>query len=207
MIAPCSTQHAVTGSIVRTLILTRHSLPEIVPGVPASHWRLSDEGRCRCEALADRLTSYQPAVIVASVEPKAVETGQLLAAHLEAPMDTAEGLHEHDRSNVGFLSTEAFQAAVATFFVQPEDLVLGRETAAQARRRFMKAIHGLLEHYPGGNVLIVAHGTVISLFVAACAGVEPFPFWQRLGLPSYVALSVPDYTLLETVENIEQEDA
>ena len=117
---------------MRKLILVKHALPEIKAGIPANRWHLSEEGRFRCKSLADRLGDYRPDVIVASLEPKAAETGQLVAECLEKPFETAEGLHEHDRNNVGFLPVEEFREKVATFFAQPEKLIFGRETAIQA---------------------------------------------------------------------------
>jgi hypothetical protein len=55
----------------RKLILVRHSLPEMITGVPASRWHLSAEGRRRCEKLAERLTGTDLAAIVSSEESKA----------------------------------------------------------------------------------------------------------------------------------------
>lgn len=187
------------------LILVRHSCPEIVSDVPANQWRLSNEGQHRCKPLADRLVAYQPDVLVASSEPKALETAQIVADLLGRSVSTAEGLHEHVRTNVGFLDLEQFEASVADFFENPKRLVLGRETADQAHDRFAGAIAGVVEKYPDENVAVFTHGTVMTLFVSRAAGLEPFPFWKRLGLPSFVVLSVPDLELLETVEHVEQE--
>ena len=64
------------------LILVRHSAPEIVPQVPARAWHLSAVGRARCVPLAAALAPYQPRAIITSVEPKAVETGQIVAEQL-----------------------------------------------------------------------------------------------------------------------------
>lgn len=61
------------------LILVRHSLPEMDFTVSAHQWHLSDEGRRRCEPLADALTDYHPVAIASSGEPKAVETAQIIA--------------------------------------------------------------------------------------------------------------------------------
>lgn len=187
---------------MRTLMLVKHSLPRIDPARPARQWPLAAEGRRRCVSLAERLAPYAPAALVASVEPKASETAALVAARLGMAWETAEGLHEHDRSNVGFLGEEEWQAAIARFFARPDELVLGRETATQARQRFARAVAEVLERTGEGNVAIVAHGTVIALYVAARAGVEPLPLWQRLGLPSFVALSLPDHRLLATVDAV-----
>ncbi|MGH7949643.1 MAG: histidine phosphatase family protein, partial [Candidatus Binataceae bacterium] len=58
----------------RSLILVRHAAPEIVEAIPPREWQLSDEGRLRCEALADEIESYRPALIATSTEFKARET-------------------------------------------------------------------------------------------------------------------------------------
>jgi broad specificity phosphatase PhoE len=184
------------------LILVKHSQPQIVTAVPAAQWRLSDEGRRRNAALAERLAAYQPAAIVASREPKAMETGYTVASILDAPFVTVEGLHEHDRGGVGWLEPADFEAAVARLFSHPTELVFGRETAVQARERFAAAVDAAIAAHPAGNLAIVAHGTVIALLVAARAGVAPFSLWRRLGLPSFVVLSLPDMALVEIVEQI-----
>lgn len=183
------------------LILVKHSQPQIDPLVPAREWRLSEEGRLRCQPLADKLAGYEPGRIVASREPKAVETAKIVAERLGTPFEVAEGLHEHDRSNVAFYAPQVFDQAVATFSQRPETLVFGRETALQAQERFSRAVESVLEKYRDENVVIVAHGAVITLFVAAHAAIEPFAFWKRLGLPSLVVMRVPELEMGE-VENL-----
>ena len=186
----------------RVVLLVRHSVPEIVSDAPARTWRLSAEGHRRCAGLAARLAPYAPVAIVSSVEPKAAETAALVAAHLGLHATTQRGLHEHERERVGWLGHDAFQAAVAAFFARPDDLMLGNETATQARARFGAAVERALAAHPAGNLTIVAHGTVIALFVAHAAGIEPLPFWRRLGIPAFVALEWPTGTLRETVYEV-----
>lgn len=183
------------------LILVKHALPTVVPGTPPARWLLSAEGRASCDALADHLRPYFPAQIATSDEPKATETAHLLAAALghSAPMRHDHDLREHERRPEDFFeSTTAFHAAVRRFFAQPDTLVFGRETAATAGTRFAAAIARQLAAAPGVNLIVVAHGTVISLFAAAHAGLASFPLWRSLGLPSYVVLSLPDLSHVET---------
>jgi broad specificity phosphatase PhoE len=187
----------------RKLILVRHSLPEFITGVPASEWRLSEEGQKRCLMLAERLREHDPAVIVASQEPKAVETGQIVAEVLRIPFDIAEGLHEHERGPVRSLgSREAFQARVASVFERPGELVFGLETGDQARTRFAHALDRVIGQHPAGNLAVVSHGTVMTLFIVHATGLDPVPFWKRLGLPAFAVLSLPDLSLLEVIENV-----
>ncbi len=187
----------------RNLILVKHSPPEIIPTAPPNQWRLSDVGRARCELLANELKAYEPVAIVSSVEPKALETARIVASRLNRPVETIEGLHEHDRTGVTFSNESEFNARVADFFRMPKELVFGRETASQAHTRFEKAIEWVLEKYPRGNIVIVSHGTVITLYVSRLAGLEPFIFWKRLGLPSFVVFKLPDFELEKVVENVE----
>jgi broad specificity phosphatase PhoE len=189
----------------RNLILVRHSLPEFVTGVPASQWRLSPEGRRRCEVLAGRLVAYDLAAVIASEEPKAAETGQIVARVLGLPFATAPGLHEHERGVVQDMGGwEAFQAQVARFFEHPGELVLGYETADEAHARFAAAVARVLEQHPTGNPAIVSHGTVMTLLVARANDLDPVPFWKRLGLPAFAVLSLPDLDLLVTQPTLPQ---
>lgn len=195
---------------MRHLILVKHALPEIDPAIPSRRWRLGPEGRRRCAALAGRLAPYAPAAIVSSREPKAAETAELVAGRLRLVSEMVEGLQENDRTGLGYLGDAEYEARFARFFAEPEALVVGRETAARAEERFATAVEGVIARHAahgdtpvrGGSLVIVAHGTVISLYVARHAGIAPYPFWRRLGLPSFAVLALPDRALLETVERI-----
>jgi broad specificity phosphatase PhoE len=181
-------------------------LPEFVTGVPASRWHLSDEGRRRCQPLAGHLAACQPAAVVSSTEPKAIETGQICAGLLELSFETAPGLHEHQRGVVRKLgSKEEFEAQVRHFFEQPDRLVFGGETADQAHARFSTAIAGVMARHPTGHLAIVSHGTVMTLFIARATGLDPLPFWKNLGLPALAILSLPGLKLRQLVTEIVSE--
>jgi broad specificity phosphatase PhoE len=49
--------------------------------------------------------------------------------------------------------------------------------------------------------MIVAHGTVISLFVASLTGISAFSLWAELGLPSFVVVDMQSNTIIAK-ENI-----
>lgn len=184
------------------LILVKHSAPEIVPTTPPTLWHLSEAGRLKCARLAEHVAAHHPDVIISSVEPKAAETAQIIADVLGKPVEMGEGLGEHDRSNVAFLTTERFEAAVAEFFQEPQRLVFGRETADQAYRRFAAAVEDILANHLGNTVTLVTHGTVIALYVARAVALDPFPLWKCLGTPSFVVLSLPERRVVTVVERI-----
>src|SRR5262245_18609727 len=114
-----------------TLILVRHSLPEIITSLPAHQWHLSDIGRARCRVLAGKIRGYSPEIISSSVEPKAQVTAQIVAQQLGLAFCTAEGLHEHERSQEPWQGKATFERKIAEFFEYPQRLVMGTETAIQ----------------------------------------------------------------------------
>jgi broad specificity phosphatase PhoE len=178
------------------LILVKHSVPEIVESVPARDWKLSDIGRARAERLAELLKQYQPELIVSSREPKAKETAEIIAQVHQLSHHVVEDLHEHDRSNVPYLVHDEFHISVREFFQQPNELVFGRETADQAHARFYRRVHSLLNEYRNKTVVIVTHGTVISLFVSHLTGSSGFEIWNMLGLPSFIAMDLQSSDLI-----------
>ena len=188
---------------MQTLILVKHSLPEVDPSVPAREWRLSREGRRRARILGERLDRYNPDRIFSSTEPKAIETAEIASDCLKIPMEIVEGLHEHERVNAGFLKRDRFEQSIRRLYVQPGDPIFGEETADGAHCRFTRAVHGLTDRYPTENIAIVTHGTVLSLFVSRNSDLEPFALWKKLGLPSWVVLSRLDYRVIEVCPSID----
>ena len=187
---------------MNNLILVKHSLPEIVSTVPAKEWRLSQSGQMRCMALAEKLEPFLPDVIISSTEPKAIETAQIVAKKFNKPFSTVDGLQEHDRTGVDLLEKEQFESKVKEFFDRPESLVFGRETASQSLARFSEALFSIEVEHPDKNIVIIAHGTVITLFVDKFNTVEAFSFWRKLDLPAFVVLSLPQHKLVKIVEGV-----
>ena len=187
---------------MRRLILARHSKPEIERDRPASDWRLGEEGRRLAELLAAKLGGFNPGVISSSREPKAVETAEIVAGVLGVPAEVKEGLEEHHRDNVPFFPRKAdFERAVEEFFRKPSQLVLGTETAEQSLERVTAAIGAVIEPGRTDN-LVITHGTVITLYVAQVAAIDPVQFWSRLGVPSYVVLELPDMRITHIAESV-----
>jgi hypothetical protein len=65
-----------------------------------------------------------------------------------------------------------------------------------------EAVPGLEEHLrPEAQWMsreAFEHGTVMTLFVAEVAGVEPFAFWKRQEMPFAVTLTLPELALAGT---------
>jgi broad specificity phosphatase PhoE len=184
-----------------TLILIKHAMPEIVESAPAATWRLGEAGRAATRQLAARLPFYGIGALVTSEEPKAAETGQILAETLGVSYEAAPGLHEHRREQVGWLGRSAFEAGVRSLFDDPNRTGFGEESGAAACARFTEAVAEVQERYPDVSTLaIVTHGTVISLFCAAHdSRMDGFRLWQLLQLPAYVVLDARALRVREIV--------
>lgn len=174
----------------RRLLLIRHAAPLIQHDALAREWPLSAEGRLACEQLAHRLADYQITAIISSAEPKARETAAILAARLGLTPGMDADLNEHRRDNVPYLGRPVFEASIQRLFAAPDSLVFGQETATQANMRFAAAVRRALEAYPSGDVALVTHGTVMTVYAERHAGIEPFAFWQALRMPDLIALSL-----------------
>jgi broad specificity phosphatase PhoE len=107
------------------------------------------------------------------------------------------------RSGLLILSREAHSTLNAGLFSEPTRAIVGDESAEHALARFEAAIAAALSATASDeHLVVITHGTVIALFVAAHTGVDAFALWQRLSCPSFVLLSVPDYALREVRDTL-----
>jgi broad specificity phosphatase PhoE len=189
---------------MKKLLLIKHSKPLVNPDRPSDQWELGDEGRGRAAKLAEVLRPYALTEIVSSTEPKAKQTADVVAEALGLTCRTQDGLHEHDRRNVPHMDSREFISAIAQFFRQPRRLVLGSESADQAYKRFADAVDDIVQGSADGpgDIAIVTHGTVISLFAYRRAQEDPFALWRRMGLPSLIAFELPSYEVAGVVDQV-----
>jgi broad specificity phosphatase PhoE len=140
--------------------------------------------------------------VVSSLEPKAEETGRLVAEQLAIPWRIAPDLHEHDRRSVPHLRSGEFISMIELFFRTPRQRVLGNESAEEAKSRIGRAIGAVIESEPGKNIAIVTHGTVLALYAAPVLKRAPFELWRKMSLPSFVAIRLPEMSEVKVVEKV-----
>jgi len=183
------------------LVLVRHSAVLVDPNVPAAKWPLSKNGRFLSQQLADQLRPYRLTRFITSDEAKAVETGQIMATRLGLPCTNEADLHEHNRAGLPFFEDKvAWATAVSHFFAQPDQPVLGEETAVQARQRLERTIAKLQQQFAQDRLALVSHGRILTAFISWYnTTVDPFPFWQSLTLPCAFILDAASYQLQEQI--------
>jgi broad specificity phosphatase PhoE len=179
------------------LYLVRHSNPQLDITVAANQWQLSQTGITRAKSLARHLEGNRIQAVVSSTEPKAIHTAQILADQLGHPVELADGLQEHERPLLpdSFTPPDEFRQRVKAFFERPEQLVLGAETADQCFARFNHALCEVIERHAGETMVVVSHGTVLSLLLSSYNHLDPFSFWQALGMPTCIRVDLLDFTI------------
>ena len=188
----------------RYLILIKHALPELQAGLAPRHWQLGAAGREGAKRLSEALRRFGPLRLEHSPEPKAAQTAELVAIELGLGRHERHGLEEIDRAPQPIMSRQAYIAHNARLFAQSTEAVVGTESAELALSRFSLAIDAAVSAtLSTEHLAVMAHGTVIALFVAAPNPIDSFSLWQRLQCPSVVLLSIPAYELLEVWDTIE----
>jgi broad specificity phosphatase PhoE len=186
--------HALSKSLsqrfadVRAVILVRHSESAQQPDRNAHEWSLTPRGRRRAASLARMLEPLDPDAVLTSLEPKAVQTGEILGSRLNLDIRSVRELGEHDRTDVPFLTADEFERLVRRSLASLDERVFGGESAAEALARFSNGLHCALDRSSCRRPLVVTHGTVMSLYVARLSGTDPWKIWQELSMPSYVDL-------------------
>ncbi len=187
------------------LILIRHSISRQQPGVSAHEWELTDEGKTRCEQLAEQLREYAIQHIFSSDEPKAHLTAALVAEKLGLPaVEIQTGLRETQRATAPYFEAVAdFQAAIQRAMHEPEKLLFGEETFADAQNRFVETIEQIITQHPDTTIAATTHGTIMSLYLAQVTGRDVFEIWHSLKMPAYAVLTLPEVRFVKLVESVE----
>ncbi len=180
----------------RRIVLIRHARPRIEDNVPPPRWKLLPEGVQATARLAERLREFRFAGIASSPEPKAIGTAKAIAGPLGLTVEIDHGLAEQARRSVGVLSREDLETGIAGLFANPGQLVFGDETADACFDRFRQALDRQLAK-GAGDVIAVTHGTILTVYVARIAGIDPMPFWRGLGLPTAIVLSGGDLRAID----------
>jgi broad specificity phosphatase PhoE len=193
----------MAGRAAPLLILVKHAQPVLDATTPPREWELARAGEVQAERLADALRRYLPFELVCSPEIKARRTSEIVAARLGIPTTTVEDLRELDRPALPIMTDDEHAALNARVFVERDRAVIGDESASSALRRFDQAVLAISSERPRHNLVVIAHGTVISLFVASAnPSVDAFSLWKGLGCPSMVILDRASLAFREVVDKV-----
>ena len=183
----------VSARDTRLVVLVKHAQPVLDAEAPPREWRLSAEGEAQSAQLAERLRAFVPLALVSSKQPKARATAAIVADVLGVQHHVLNGLEEFDRPAMPILSPDEHDRVNAVLFAERSRPVLGRESADAALERFDAAIaRALATTDPSHTLVVIAHGTVIALFVERYTGREAIEVWRGLRCADYVTVAVTE---------------
>jgi broad specificity phosphatase PhoE len=174
------------------LYYVTHPQVQVDANVPVPEWGLSDIGRARAFAMLDRPWVGSIRRIVSSAERKAMETAEILAAHLRLAIEVRQRMHENDRSATGFLPPPEFEAVADQFFANPHESVRGWERAIDAQHRIVSEVDTVLRTNDADDIAFVGHGGVGTLLLLSLSGREiSREADQPAGGGNYFAYDIP----------------
>ena len=173
---------------MRRLVLVRHAQVRLDPELPPQRWELTADGRADGERLA-RLDVFDGiAAVVTSPEPKARATAEPIAAAAGVELRVDPDLREAERGAAPVDDRAAFVARVDAWLGGTR--VPGWEERDFAAARIVGCIERLLAA-SSGDLALVSHGTVLSLYLSWLRGQE------RVDLDEWAALSLPAVAVVD----------
>lgn len=162
-------------------IFLRHAETIKDPSIHAKDWLLTTEalGVVSEYINSDKFANVN--LIVASTENKAVATAKPIAKNLNLEILELEEVKEIGRSSK-FLTDEEFLIQKEKQMTDLETEVDGGESGRVALNRFKSGIAKLEAENEGKTILVVTHGTVMSLYFAELLNElsNAFSRWQKL---------------------------
>ncbi len=176
------------------LHLVRHAPPLIDTGVPASRWPLDPDRLAALVPLnASGVLPIHAATWCSSMEPKAVQTAELLAA--DANVQHFAELGEAVRPAC-WSERAAFEATVERSFARPTEPVLPEwEALDTVRQRLLRALDDRVLPLAAGrghhDVVLVGHGTAWTVLVSALTTASPdIDAWRAMAMPDHCQLEI-----------------
>lgn len=146
-------------------LILRHAETIKDPNKPAPKWDLTPDA---LEKISEYISGGKfegITKIVSSTETKAVATGKPISDFLNLQIEKLEEFVEVKREKK-FLTDEEFLDQKRRELTNLNQIENGVESANQALARFESGIQKLEDMHSGENILIITHGTIMTLYLA-----------------------------------------
>ncbi len=166
-----------------TLYLIRHAHTRQT-ALPVETWPLSELGREQAHKLAELPFWQDVHIICTSVEPKAIQTAQIVAERHDLPVEPSFDLRELRRPGD---RVDDYESIVRQVLENPTRSVNGWEPAGEAHTRIMTAIERLLMLHENEMLAVVSHGLVLTLYLAYLTEAQPtLDLWHSVPFASAI---------------------
>jgi broad specificity phosphatase PhoE len=173
---------------------------------------LSDRGRAQARALTQALRPFRPVVAYVSPLARARETGEIALAGTGVPIVPVPDLREFSLGEwEGCLSEDIRTRAgdpYGAWVRAPLDCPPpGSEPLEAVRERVLAALERMAaEHRDGEDVMVVAHGGVISVYVCHLLGCSLNTLWRlRVDNASLTVVTPPRIVTLNDTRHLVDE--
>ena len=183
------------GRWVTKLFMIRHALAvdpndHRLPGLDSA---LLPEGKVQAWLAAHRLRGHPPSVVYSSDAKRARETGEIIAAACQIPLEVNAALGEIDFgiwTGRTYTDVVAADPAARAWFIDPSTgAPPGGESLAAAGERVLRVMHALA-HGDGERVAIVGHAGSLRLALAQALEMSLSSYWRlRLDCASLSVLT------------------
>jgi len=174
--------------VMNAYIFLRHAKTKKDPLKHATQWELEED------ALEVLNTHIQDDVfkdvdmVITSTEPKAIATAKPIAKHSGLEITSQDSFNEIKREE-DFLTDKEFLIQKQTQLESLDTAVGGPESGRKALQRFEHGLQLLEEMHTDKTMVIVSHGTVLSLYFASLLGTLGTVF-ERWGQLKFCAFGV-----------------
>ncbi len=181
---------------MRRLVLVRHAQVRLEPDLPPRLWELTAEGQAAAEGLARLAVFAGIEAVVTSPEPKARATAEPIAAAAGVELRVEPDLREAERGAAPIDDRAAFVARVDAWL--GGSAVSGWEERDVASARIVGCVSRLLGE-SSGDLVLVSHGIVLSLYLAWLRGHERVDLdeWEAIPLPAIAVVDPVAHRILE----------
>ena len=181
---------------MQRLVLVRRAQVRLDAELPPRLWELTAEGRAAAEALARLALFAGAAAVITSPEPKARATAEPIARAAGVELRVEPDLREAERGASPVDDRARFVAQVDGWLSGIP--VPGWEERDAAAARIVACIEQLLRSCRG-DLVLVSHGTVLSLYLASLRGQARVDLaeWESIALPAVAVVDPAARSILE----------
>jgi len=144
-------------------VFLRHAETERDSSVNAIHWKLTEEGANHAKKISNDDVFLNVDIIFSSEEDKAYSTALPIAEKNALSVIKDKAFNELRRGDK-FLSNEDFDRLKREKLTDLDCAFDGGETGREALTRFKEAISMIDKENSGKKIVIVSHGTILSLY-------------------------------------------
>jgi broad specificity phosphatase PhoE len=159
------------------LILIRHgetgkNAEGVLHGVGDAE-KLTEKGVAQINQTAEKLTEFSPVKVYTSDEPRAIQSGELLASKLGIASEPVQGLHERNWGEFSGKPWAEVQKILGPMSLEERYAYVppGGESWQQFEARLIGAVSALMEAHKDETIAVVSHGGSIRALMPYLLGV------------------------------------